>query len=389
MGELKGRLLIGVINSIGVRRDSEAVAGLTQKLQDKDAAVVSAAAVSLGKIGDKSASNALAKALAGSRSEVRSAAAMGLVRCAERALSSGDKAEAVRLYDLVRQADVPKQRTVEGTLGAILARGAAGLPLLIEQLQSEDKEMFYVALRAARELGGSDVTKAIVAALEKLRQDMPRNDPPHNPRESALIYTLGDLGGAAALSAVREAAGSGSRDTRISAVRVLGEIGDASVVPVLLEAAQEPGGLAEAALKSLNKLEGEAIDQAIVRGLPHATGERRAILIQIAGSRRIESAVNELVKAVDSDDAAVRLAAIRALGRTVGFDRLDVLIDRLCKPRDSQEAQTVKSALLLASTRMPDRDATAAKLLAAMRGASTDSQTALLELVKEVGGANA
>jgi len=393
MGKLKGRLLIGVINSIGVRRDSEAVAALAEKLKDSDLGVASAAAAALGKIGGASATKALEAALAGARPEICSAAAKGLVRCAEQALASGDSKEAVRLYDLVRRADVPQQRVVEATRGAILARGAAGLPLLVAQLQSEDQEMFYVGLGAAREMGGPEATKAVVAELEKLRKSAPQHNPPDNPpdnpRESALIYTLGDLDAATALPAVREAAASGSQEGRIAAVRVLGQIGDATVVPVLLEAAREPGELAEASLESLDKLEGDAVDKAIARGLPDAKGKRRAVLIQIVGSRRIESAVPELVKAADSEDAGVRLAAIRALGATAGFDRLDVLIGRLCKPRDAQEAEAAKGALLAACTRMPDRDATATKLLAAMGEAPAETQATLLELAKEVGGAKA
>jgi len=476
MGKLEGRLLIGVINSIGVRRDSEAVAALAEKLKDGDADVAAAAAAALGKIGGAPATKALEAEVAGGRPEIRSAAAKGLVRCAQQALASGDSKEAVRLYDLVRQSELPQQRIVEATRGAILARGAAGLPLLVEQLQSDDREMFDVGLGTAREMGGPAATKAVVAELEKLRQasapkpagpepETPviksarygagdrwvdvtnkvaaavndgiptieasndlagdpapsvvkelqlvytlggketvvtvaegetlelqggvRNEPPHNPRESALIYTLGDLDAGTALPAVREAAARGSRQGRVAAVRVLGQIGDATVVPILLDAAESPGELAEAALESLDKLEGDAVDKAIARGLPDATGERRAVLIQIVGSRRIESAVPELVKAADSEDAAIRLAAIRALGATAGFDRLDVLIGRLLEPRDAREAEAAKGALLAACTRMPDRDATAAKLLAAMRDAPAETQATLLELVKEVGGAKA
>ena len=47
MDGLSGNLLVGVINSIGVRRDAGAVAALTAKLQDKDPEVASAAAVAL------------------------------------------------------------------------------------------------------------------------------------------------------------------------------------------------------------------------------------------------------------------------------------------------------------------------------------------------------
>ena len=51
MGKLQGKLLIGVINSIAVRRDPKAVSGLVNKLKDADPDVASAAAVALGRIG--------------------------------------------------------------------------------------------------------------------------------------------------------------------------------------------------------------------------------------------------------------------------------------------------------------------------------------------------
>ena len=60
---LQGRLLVGMINSIGVRRDANSVAPLTAKLKDSDAEVASAAAVALGRIGNADASIALRAAL--------------------------------------------------------------------------------------------------------------------------------------------------------------------------------------------------------------------------------------------------------------------------------------------------------------------------------------
>ena len=47
MGKLRGRLLIGVINSIAVRRDAKAADGLSQRLEDADPEVARAAAVAL------------------------------------------------------------------------------------------------------------------------------------------------------------------------------------------------------------------------------------------------------------------------------------------------------------------------------------------------------
>jgi len=468
MGRVSGRLLIGVINSIGVRRDAGAVEALTARLKDRDAGVAAAAAVALGKIGGPAAANALQTALAGSRPEVRSAAAEGLVLCAEKALEAGNQADAVKWYDLIRQADVPRQRIVEGTRGAILARGSAGLPLLIEQLRADDREMFYIGLRTARELGTPEVTKAVIEELGRLRYSRPpapkspvlksarygagdqwvdvtaklaaamsngqlsivasndlagdpaqgqvkslqvtytlgdeektvtvaENDtlqlgeagPEDDPRMVPLIYALGDLGHPAALPAVLEAARDGSWRTRVAAVRVLGQIGDASAVPVLVEAAQATGELGQRALESLDKLEGAAVDRAISAGLGQVSGPTKAVLIQVVGSRGIQSAVPQLLEAADSDDGPVRLAALTALGMTVGFDQLDKLIGRLVEPRDAQEAEAAKSALLLACTRMPDRNATTLKLLAAMPGAAVERKVALLELVAAVAGEKA
>ena len=51
MDKVQGKLLVGVINSIAVRRDPKAVSALVKKLKDTDPDVASAAAVALGRIG--------------------------------------------------------------------------------------------------------------------------------------------------------------------------------------------------------------------------------------------------------------------------------------------------------------------------------------------------
>src|SRR5206468_571066 len=61
---LQGRLLVGVLNSIGVRRDAAAVELLSGRLKDSDADVASAAAVALGHIGNGAAAKPLRQALA-------------------------------------------------------------------------------------------------------------------------------------------------------------------------------------------------------------------------------------------------------------------------------------------------------------------------------------
>jgi HEAT repeat protein len=107
-GRLKGRPLIGVIGSIGVRRDAKAVDRLAALLKDKDADVARAAARSLGSVGNLDASKVLEDALGRAPAEERVAIADGLFRCAE-ALSAGDRrGEAIAIYERLDHANMPK-----------------------------------------------------------------------------------------------------------------------------------------------------------------------------------------------------------------------------------------------------------------------------------------
>ncbi|MHC4656345.1 MAG: HEAT repeat domain-containing protein, partial [Planctomycetota bacterium] len=207
LGKLQGRLLVGIINSIAVRRDIGAVDTLVQKLDDDNASVASAAAVALGHIGGEKAARALTKSLANAPAGVRSAVAEGSILCAERFLAHDRTAEAVKLYDTVRKADVPDQRHLEAIRGAILARQSAGLALLIEQLRSEDKKRLGIGLRTARELPGRNVTEALAVELNRLNPD----------RRPLLLLALADRSASAVLPIVQKTAQSGPKELRITA----------------------------------------------------------------------------------------------------------------------------------------------------------------------------
>lgn len=224
---LDGNLLVGVLNSIGVRRDVNSAEMLTKRLRDKDEEVASAAAVALGRIGNAASATTLRAALTSGPAKVRSAAAEGCVLCAERLLAEGKTADAVALYDEVRKAELPKQRIVEATRGAILARKDEGIPLLIEQLRSTDKKLFEVALFTAREFPGSEVDKALAAELAKATPE----------RGALIVQAMADRKETVVVAAVSKAAGSGPKPVRLAAIKALRQVGDASSVNALLETA--------------------------------------------------------------------------------------------------------------------------------------------------------
>jgi HEAT repeat protein len=94
LDKTQGRLLVGVINSIGVRRDAKAVKPLVAKLNGGDADVAAAAAAALGRIGGSDASKALLAALKKAPASQRGAIALGCVLAGENYLAQKNNSSA-------------------------------------------------------------------------------------------------------------------------------------------------------------------------------------------------------------------------------------------------------------------------------------------------------
>ncbi|MBX9792493.1 MAG: HEAT repeat domain-containing protein [Pirellulales bacterium] len=119
-----GPLKVGIIGSLGVRRDTASVPALAASLADSDAAVARAAATALGNIGTPEA----AKALAASRStnaDVKLAATDARLACADSLLAAGKKSEALVLYKSLAGEDQPKHVRLAGTRGMLACAGKA------------------------------------------------------------------------------------------------------------------------------------------------------------------------------------------------------------------------------------------------------------------------
>ncbi|MDA1163858.1 MAG: hypothetical protein O3B13_12205 [Planctomycetota bacterium] len=376
---LEGRLLVGMINSLGVRQDVKSVDLLTAKLQHADAEVASAAAVALGHIGNAAATKSLRSALAAAPAEVRSAVAEGCVLCAERLHREGDSLAAAEIYDQVRTSEVPAQRIIEATRGAILARGQGGIPLLMETFQSTDTRMFQLALGTVREFPGGDVDQALAVGLDRATPD----------RAALMIQAMADRPNTVVLAAVLKAAEQGDRQVRLSAVDALRRVGNDSCLATLLRIAiADDPELARTAQETLAELPGQNVDGTIVGLLSSAKEKTYLLLLQLIGQRRID-AVDAVLKALDDSDPSVRKAALIALGETVSLKRLPVLISQVVAPEHSEDTPVAREALKVASVRMPDREACAAALASALDRSPDASKTTLLEILSDVGGTTA
>jgi HEAT repeat protein len=376
LGKLDGSLLTGVINSIGMRRDRAAADALKGLTASADQQVAAAATAALGRLATPAAVEWLTAAVAGEPAMRAEAADAALTAC-DMLLADGQTQQAIELYDVLIKADLPARYTIAALHGAIRARGADGLPMMAELLADEDPAKFAVALGQAHELRGPEVAQMLIDRLE----DLPTE------RRTLVVYVLGDLGEPAALPVVLGLAADEAADVRLPAVEVLARLGDDAAIPVLLQAATASDqALAAAAQTSLADLPGEEVDAKLGELLGASSGAQQKVLIDLAGLRRISSAVPSLMELANAQDQGVRVAAIRALGLTIGLAELPALIDRLVAPKTPDMAAAAREALNTAVLRMPDRDAAAEELLKRMPTAPQAAKAHLLELLGVVGG---
>ncbi|MCX7886170.1 MAG: HEAT repeat domain-containing protein [Verrucomicrobiae bacterium] len=373
--KLKGKLLVGVINSIGVRRDSKAISLLAAKLKDPDPEVASAAAVALGQIGGRTVAATLTPWLTRAPVAVRPAIAEGCIRCAERFLAEKKLSEAAKLYDAVRRANISRQKTLEATRGAILARGPAGVAILAEHLRSEERAFFNIALHTAREIPGRDVAKLLLAELKRAPGD----------RQPALLLTLADRRDPETLSAALDAAQSGPVELRLTAVQVLERLCDPSSAAVLLNiAVQDDAALAQAAKSAVVKLPGQSVDKAIVALLGQSSVAARRTGIELIGARNMRSAVPALLQA--AEDPPVAAASLKVLGDLAELDHVPALLALLAK---AKQTGPFEAALTSVFARQTDRGRCAELVLSDLPKAQGAHKLALLRLLRSAGGPRA
>jgi HEAT repeat protein len=108
LSKVKGLQKIGVINSLGARRDADSVRALSALLNAADPAIVAAAAAALGGIGTNQAGKALREFLLKAPEGLRVKVADAVLACAEQLLTADKRAVAKGLYQLLTAGTRPK-----------------------------------------------------------------------------------------------------------------------------------------------------------------------------------------------------------------------------------------------------------------------------------------
>jgi HEAT repeat protein len=371
-----GNAKTGIINTIGVRGDKEAIGLLSGLITDANQAVAIAAVASLGRIDDPAATEAIAKAKDKATGALRTAVLDAYLRCADCHIAKGQKDAASAIYKQLYATSEPMPIRVAAVRGMIITAGDKTADTVVEALKSGDKAIQTAAIETLKDVAKTDGVKAAAAEMPNLGAE----------QQMQLLAALADCGDRAVLSAVLTAVKSTDNGVRVAAMNAIGVLGDVSTVDVLVQAAASAGGAEQkAAQDGLYRLRGADIDEAIIKRIPDAEPKTKVELIRSCDQRNITASVPVLMKAVQDSDGKVRAEAIKALRTVAGPQDLAGLIDLQLAASGADRTELEKTVVAVAG-KIPQDKGRAEKVLAALSTAKdADARSSLLSVLGKIG----
>jgi HEAT repeat protein len=375
------KLKVALAGALQFRADwtatCQALAG--QPLSDSDPAVAAGVARAFGRVNSpQTVLRFLADGRLKTQGEVRFRISDACLQCADRALKQGMVREAAAIYKELNSPPEPRSIRMAALKGMLNTAGDRATTMILDVLAGDDTDPWTVALGHLAELKSGEV-KSLAEGLAKL--------PPAG--QVALLNALGWRRDKAALPGVLAATKSTDEKVRSAALRALGGVGDASVVPLLVEAIFKGGDPGSAARESLETMFADGADAKLVEIMKQTTDlPRRAQLIEILDRRRAEAAVPALLKETRHENADIRRRAMAALGRLASERDVQDMVFAMFGLKDPGERDEAEKAITAVCNRIPDEDRRAEPVLELhQRLASWQSTTALLPVLGRIGGA--
>ena len=381
LGKTKGVTKVGIITSLGFRKDAQAVGQLARLLGDADANVAASAAAALGRIGTPTAAKALDALRARAKGPLRAVAAEASLTAAERLVEQGQDAQAAAICADLQGADWPPHVRLGAFVGLLGAGGDKAVDMAVAAIAGSDAGFRAAAIANSGSLKGAGVAKRLAGQLAKLPPDA----------QVLLIGALAVRGDTAVRAEIVTAAGSADDAVRVAAVVALARLGDVDCLPVLYKALVDGKSDAEkrSAVNSMQVLPGETVNPALLACMKRAPVAARAELIETLALRRAGGIVGDLVTEAKGPDAAVRAAAVKALGQLAGPSDLPALLGLLVAPKDPADVDGVERAVVRVARKIAESARADAVLAALGKSPATPVRCSLLRTLGGIGNAKA
>ncbi|MGH9723329.1 MAG: HEAT repeat domain-containing protein [Bryobacteraceae bacterium] len=376
LGKAPAKARPGIANTLGIRRDAQAVPALSKLTSSTDKVLAAAAVAALGRI---ATAPALA-ALAALRKQGNRSAMDASLEAADILVGGQNRAGAVAIYQELRAISAPAPIRIGALRGLSATLGREAMPHLVAGVRETDRHVQAAAIQFLNTIPGGEVTAA-------MQSELPRLAPGGRAR---MVTTLALRGDRAAVPSIVRAAKDADEGVRLAALAALHVMGDPASVGMLAEtAASETTSEAErtAARAALDRMRGDAVDKAIVAAIGSAQSKIKVELIRSAGERAIAAASGQLLASARDSDATVRLEAFRALRETAGDSQAPELLNLLTSSANEPDRRESERALSAALRRSPAR--IAAVIAAYQSSSDARVKPALLQVMGQSGAKEA
>jgi len=260
-----------------------------------------------------------------------------------------------------------------------IAQDAVGM--ILELVGREDADFRSLGLEGIRHgAKGEDATRRFAALLADRTPE----------RQVELLRALADRGDPAAIPAVT-ALLNASRDpaVRTAAIGALGATGGGAEVAVLGKSLAATDPERAAAKRALIMLRGDDALQPMIEVAKSGEPAVRPLAIDILAERRARAAVPLCATAAIDADAAVRRAAMRALGKLGGPDEVPSMVQGFLKASAGSERNDAEKSLVTVCTENPGNSRAAESFLAVFKAAGDADRESLLSPLGRIGGKGA
>lgn len=371
--ELSGSNKVGIIDSLAMRKETTAIVPLTRLLPDPDTDVAVAAAEALGKIGGKDSATKLEAAIPNSTGASHQAQVDALLEIANFSLTHGNAGDARKIFQRLYDHEKSESDRVAAFRGLILSSGKRGISLMSSAIAGTDNARQGAALQMATHIQEPGVTGALAALL-------PRVEP---PVQIALLQALDQRGDPSAAAGIVPFANHSTPDVELAAITALGDLGDGSVAILLAEkAADAPPAQQAAAQEALVNLRRGPVTADMLKSIGNAPPKVQLELLRALGNRGDQSAVPKLVELAQTDNDPLRSASCQAIALLAGAHQIPELVHLVTIANGNDARSEAADALGAVCQRIQAQGGhvEALELASAVRSAPLEARLSLLPI---------
>ncbi len=374
---------ITLIKSLGEIRSRGAVDVLIKDAVTKDPGIRLAALFALGNSGDSRAEQVLSHAASTGPASERDECTSYYLLFAKRRAETGDSAKAIGIArELMRSRQSVRENHFRAAALEVIvqAKGESSTDELVAAMADSSKQLRSAALDLASRITGEGATSRWIATLKAAQGEA----------RAGILAMLGRRNDKSAYPAVSEAINDADSAVRIAAIHAAVQLNGAAPIPSymsLLERSRDSADVA-AVRKALERLPSSQVVSPVIIALPRLTPPACVMIVDLLGSYGGVVPAEPIFALAAGQNAAVRLAAAKALGSIAASNNQQALITLLLNSQAEGERQALQKSLVTVCSRIEDPGKRSEKILEALKVAPSGQQAILLRTLGRIGASS-